>query len=69
MYRLMISFKKEDVTRSVWSHPNEYLLSDEVEVCKVISKLSHLDPIITLCSIPVFSADEVLKDFELKEVK
>lgn len=68
MYRLMVSFKKEDFSHNSWSQPKEYLLSDEVEVCKVITKLSHLDPIITLCSIPVLSADAVLKDFEIKQV-
>ena len=68
MYRLMISFKKADYTKDVWSQQKEYLLADEVEVCKVITKLSHLEPIITLCSIPVLNGDDVLKDFELKEV-
>lgn len=64
MFRLMISFKKADFSKDVWSQQREYLLADEIEVCKVISKLSSLDPIITLCSIPVLSADDVLKDYE-----
>lgn len=68
MYRLMISFKKSEVLDSVWNGPKEYLLPNAEEVCKVLTSLSHLDPIITCCQIPVLSAEDVLKDFELKEV-
>lgn len=68
MYRLMVSFKKEDVLNGVWKQPKEYLLPNSDEVCKVITSLSHLNPIITLCQIPVLSAVDVLKDFEVKEV-
>lgn len=68
MFRLMISFKREDFHNDVWSKPNEYLLSDANEVCKVITSLSHLNPIITLCHVSVMSADDVLKDFELKDI-
>ena len=68
MYRLMISFKKDDLVNSVWHQPKEYLLPDSDEVCKVITSLSHLNPVITLVQIPVLGASDVLKDFELKEV-
>lgn len=69
MYRLMISFSSKDFKNPIWKNPCEYLLSDSEEVCKVITSLSHLNPVITLCQIPVLSASEVLKDFELKEVR
>lgn len=68
MYRLMISFNTDDVSNSIWHQPKEYLLSNSDEVCKVITSLSNLNPIITLCQIPVLSASDVLKDFEIKEV-
>lgn len=68
MFRLMISFKKDEVLNSVWCQPKEYLLSNAEEVCKVITSLSHLNLIISLCQIPVLSASDVLKDFEIKEV-
>lgn len=68
MYRLIISFSKDEVKNFVWCKPKEYLLPDSEEVCKVITSLSHLDPIITLCQISVLSASDVLKDFESKEV-
>lgn len=68
MYRLMISFTKDDFGSSFWKQPKEYLLSNSEDVCNVITSLSHLNPVITLCQIPVLSASDVLKDFELKEV-
>ena len=64
----MISFSKDEVKNSVWCKPKEYLLPDSEEVCKVITSLSHLEPLITLCQIPCLSASEVLKDFESKEI-
>lgn len=64
----MISFKQADITRDVWSQQKEFLLADEVEVCKVITKLSHLEPIITLCSVSVLSADDVLNNYYSKNV-
>lgn len=68
MYRLVISFSKDEVKDSICFMPKEYLLPNSEEVCKVITSLSHLFPSIMLCQIPVFSASEVLKDFEYKEI-
>lgn len=68
MYRLMVSFHDGDFKNSVWKSPKEYLLSNSDEVCKVITSLSHLNPLITLCQVPVLSVSDVLKDFEIKEV-
>lgn len=65
MYRLMVSFKKADFPKDVLFQQKEYFLVNAVEVCKVLTKLSHLDPIITLCSVPVLSADDILKDLDV----
>ena len=67
MYRLMISFSNKDFKETILKNTCEYLLSSSEEVCKVITSLSHLNPVITLCQIQVFSADDVVKDFEIKE--
>lgn len=68
MYRLTISFSDGDLKNSVWKKPNEFLLPSSEEVCKVITSLSHLNPLITLVQVPVLSAREVLNYFEIKEV-
>lgn len=69
MYRLMISFTDSSLSEfGIHKQPKEYLLSDALQVCKVINGLSHLNPIVTLFQVPVMSAVDVLKEFELKEV-
>ena len=68
MYRLMISFEKDEFKNCTWVKPKEYVLSDELEVCRVITSLSHLNPIITLFKLPLCTADDVLKDFEFKDI-
>ena len=68
MYKLLISFDSDINLKFGLSRTNEYFLTDEVEVCKVISKLSHLKPFISLCYVSLMSAEDVLKVFELKEV-
>lgn len=67
MYKLMISFH-DDVKNSIWHKPKEYLLPNSDEVCKVITSLSHLNPVITLVQVSVLSFSDVLKDYEIKEV-
>lgn len=69
MFRLMISFSSDlGVDFGISVKPKEYVLQDADEVCKVIKGLSHLKPIVTLYQLPIMSAVDVLKDFEIKQV-
>lgn len=69
MFRLVISsFPDLDAGYGISCKPKEYILKDADEVCEVIKRISHLKPIVTLTSLDVVSASDVLKDFEIKQV-
>ena len=68
MYRLMISFKRDEPDRfGIGSRPYDFFVKSAEDVCEIISSISHLKPIITLCQEEILTTDEVLKCFELKD--
>lgn len=69
MYSLMVSFKRDETDRFGFSNrPYDFFVKLADDVCEIITKISHLKPIITFCPEEILSPKDVLERFEIQEV-